>query len=133
MGNGNRRENRDTGRQRSEPEEGMHARQSEGQAGRREGRPRDDQRGAPFGTTTRSVTQPAGALCSGYCWITPYQMKATVDRTTGSGETWVMPIAMPVARYPAAARRYAVPQKYEFSGKRRCRPSLKNWSRSSSA
>jgi hypothetical protein len=27
---------------------------------------------------------------------------------------WGESIAMPVARYPAATRRYAVPQKYEF-------------------
>lgn len=74
----------------------------------------DDQRGVPFGPANCRVTQPAGALCSGNCWITPYQMKATVDRTTGSGETWVTAIAMPVVRYPAATRRYAVPQKYEL-------------------
>jgi len=104
------REHRDTGRQRSEPEEGKHARQPEGPTGGRKSRPQKRSGGGWLrGPKTRSLTWTAGVLSSDNCRITAYQVGAEVDQTAGGGETWRRFIAATTERYPASDGCYTVP------------------------
>jgi hypothetical protein len=97
---GNRDTNTDTGRQRSEPEDGKHTRQAEGGRGEARGMAVGTTRGGWLpGPKPRGLTWPAGVSSSGNRRIAPNQVGAEVDRTAGGSETWVQISAMSAERY----------------------------------
>ncbi len=83
------RKHRDTGRQRSKPEEGKHARQPEGPTERKGGPAAGTPRGGWLpGPKARRLTWSASVLSSDNRRITRNQVGAEVDRAAGGGETW---------------------------------------------
>jgi hypothetical protein len=112
---GNWETHRDTGRQRSEPEDGKHARQPERAGGEKSGPAEGTTRGGWLpGPKPRGLTWPAGVLSSGNRRITPNQRGAGVDRNAGGSETWVQITTMFAERYHDAGRDYREPEKYEL-------------------
>jgi hypothetical protein len=113
------RGHRDTGRQRSEPKEGRHARQPEGLTGERRRPAEETTRGGWLpGPKPRGHTWPAGVLSSERRRITPNQGEAQVDRTAGGSETWVQISAMSAERYHDGERDYREPEKHELGFRR---------------